>query len=348
MHGVRKENSVYDTKVSIGRYEMVLSASATDWLLLIHVLPAKPDYLRVKIWRRLQGLGAVAVKNSVYVLPSNDRTREDFQWLQKEIEGLGGEASLCEARFVDGLSDPQLRALFNTARDSDYAQLGEDVRTALAAASTTGAEEARQLARRYRKRFDQIVAIDYCGAEGRSVVEAMLKQLDDSVRESQAAGGTASASQYSGKTWVTRTKVGVDRMASAWLIQRYIDAAASFAFVSKGDKPKLGEVRFDMTDAEFTHEGDRCTFEILLERFALSEPALITIGHIIHDLDLKDGKFREDETAGVAAMLAGVEVIHEEDQQRLRAVMSLFDALMAALSKPRAHARHCSKKAPPG
>jgi hypothetical protein len=303
---------------------------APEWLLLIHVLPAKPDYLRVKIWRRLQGLGAVAVKNSVYVLPSNERTREDFQWLQKEIEGLGGEASLCEARFVDGMTDAQIRALFNTARDSDYAQLGEDLRTALAAASI-GADEGRQLARRHRKRFEQIVAIDYCGAEGRAVVEAMLRQLDDSIRESRTAGGTASASQYSGRTWVTRTRVGVDRMASAWLIKRHIDVAAHFVFIDKGSKPKPGEVCFDMADAEFTHEGDRCTFEVLLERFALAEPALTSIGRIIHDLDLKDGKFREEETAGVAAMLAGIELMHDEDHQRLRAAMSLFDALAAAL-----------------
>ena len=107
-----------------------------DWLLLIHLLPAKPDYLRVKVWRRLQGLGAVAVKNSVYVLPSNDRSREDFQWLQKEIEEMGGEASICEARFVDGISDAQIRQLFNAARDGDYAQLVEELRDSIGIATT--------------------------------------------------------------------------------------------------------------------------------------------------------------------------------------------------------------------
>lgn len=313
---------------------MTSSAPAAEWLLLIHLLPAKPDYLRVKVWRRLQALGSVAVKNSVYVLPSNDRTREDFQWLQKEIEGLGGEASLCEARFVDGMSDSQIKALFDTARDSDYAALGEEVRTTLAKGPASDVEEARQAARRHRKRLEQIVAIDYCGAEGRAVVETMLKQLDDSVRESRSAGGTASTSQYSGRTWVTRAKVGVDRMASAWLIQRHIDAAARFAFVVKGDKAKPGEVRFDMTDADFTHEGDRCTFEVLLDRFALTEPALIAIGHIVHDLDLKDGKFREEETAGISAMLSGIETMHTDDHHRLRSAMSLFDVLLAALSRP--------------
>src|SRR6476659_3797612 len=81
------------------------------WLLLIHQLPPKPDYFRVKIWRRLQTLGAVAIKNSVYALPFSPQASEDFQWLRKEITGGGGEASVCRATFVDGLADPQIESL---------------------------------------------------------------------------------------------------------------------------------------------------------------------------------------------------------------------------------------------
>src|ERR1700712_5210669 len=98
------------------------------WLLLIHQLPAKPAYFRVKIWRRLQGLGAVGVKNAVYALPANDQTQEDFEWLLKEIVAGGGEAMVCEARLIDGLSDQEVRRLFNTARDDDYEALGKEAR----------------------------------------------------------------------------------------------------------------------------------------------------------------------------------------------------------------------------
>src|SRR3954447_11520866 len=96
-----------------------------SWLLLIHQLPAKPAYLRVKIWRRLQNLGAVAVKNAVHALPMNEETQEDFEWLLREIVEGGGEAFVCEARLIDGLSDEEVRALFDRARDADYGELAK-------------------------------------------------------------------------------------------------------------------------------------------------------------------------------------------------------------------------------
>src|SRR5258708_39442479 len=102
--------------------------SEARWLLLIHQLPPKPNYFRVKVWRRLQRLGAVAIKNSVYVLPRSDQTYEDFEWVLREIVKDGGDASICEARFVEGLSDGQVEALFHAAREADYAQLAEKLR----------------------------------------------------------------------------------------------------------------------------------------------------------------------------------------------------------------------------
>src|SRR5213593_4461065 len=116
------------------------------WLLLIHQLPPKPDYFRVKIWRRLQRLGAVAIKNSVYVLPKNDQTQEDFQWVLREIVEGRGEASLCEARFVEGLSDEQVEALFQAGRDADYAQIAEDARRVMKEIGTRGRIEPEEQA----------------------------------------------------------------------------------------------------------------------------------------------------------------------------------------------------------
>src|SRR5262249_15116962 len=145
------------------------------WILLIHQLPAKPAYLRVKIWRRLQALGAVAVKNSVYVLPANAETQEDFAWVLREITEGGGEAMICEARLVDGLDDQEVRALFDRARDADYEELAKEARALAkrlpkALSSAVHAEARAQLAR-LTSRLRQIVAIDFFGANGRETVD---------------------------------------------------------------------------------------------------------------------------------------------------------------------------------
>src|ERR1700730_8895902 len=143
------------------------------WLLLIHQLPPKPNYFRVKIWRRLQGLGAVAIKNSVYVLPKNDQTQEDFQWVLREITEGGGEASVCEARFVDGLSDEQVEALFRSVRESEYAQIAEEARRLAQirlpkAQIKDGRRPQMEIdLARVKRRLAEVVAVDFFGAVGR-------------------------------------------------------------------------------------------------------------------------------------------------------------------------------------
>src|SRR5919106_5233778 len=154
-------------------------SESAPWLLLIHQLPPEPAYLRVKIWRRLQAMGAVAVKGAVYALPRDEQTQEDFQWLVREIVGSGGEASLCEARFVDGLSDQQVRALFDAARDADYEAIRNEaggLADGLAVQSERRAESRKQVAR-LRRQLTQIAAIDFFGASGRAAAEAAVSGL---------------------------------------------------------------------------------------------------------------------------------------------------------------------------
>jgi hypothetical protein len=307
------------------------------WLLLIHQIPPKPNYLRVKIWRRLQSLGAVAIKNSVYVLPRNERTLEDFQWLQKEVEQSGGEASICEARFVDGLTDEQVEALFNAARDGEYAVLADEIRSLSESLPARDlAEEQRsdltaQL-QRLKKRFGQIAALDFFHAAGRGGTEGLLSALEVRLRPAAVTDAAETGSQtvgsYRGRVWVTRRGVHVDRMASAWLIRRFIDPEARFRFVAdRAYKPKAEELRFDMFDAEFTHEGDLCTFEVLAARFGLENRALTSVAEIVHDIDLKDAKFKREETAGVSAAVAGIAMGTRDDEARLAQGAVLFDAL---------------------
>src|SRR6266487_1869570 len=155
---------------------------AHSWLLLIRQLPAKPAYLRVKIWRRLQNLGAIAVKNAVHALPMNEETQEDFEWLLREIVEGGGEAVVCEARLIDGLSDEEVRALFDRARDTDYAEVVKDAR-ALAKSLRPNAKseaiaELRTQVARLRKRLAEVVSVDFFGAIGRETAEDLVKSLE--------------------------------------------------------------------------------------------------------------------------------------------------------------------------
>lgn len=308
-------------------------AGEPGWLLLIHQLPPKPDYLRVKIWRRLQGLGAVAVKNSVYVLPRSEQALEDFQWLQKEIEGSGGAASVCEAAFLSGLDDDGIRALFNAARDADFRQLAEEAgEGGDGALSPEARAELDGRLRRLKRRLQQIDAVDFFNAPARAQAEQRLTALAARLRSGgnhdERAERGAPLKGPLGRTWVTRRGIFVDRMASAWLIGRFIDRDARFKFVdARTYKPRRHDLRFDMAEAEYTHEGDLCTFEVLLRRFGLDEGGLAAISEIVHDIDLKDGKFARAETPGIAELLEGIVAQYPGDEQRLAAAGPLFDAL---------------------
>jgi hypothetical protein len=315
------------------------------WLLLIHQIPPKPNYFRVKIWRRLQRLGAVAIKNSVYVLPRNDQTQEDFQWVLREITEGGGEATLCEARFVEGLSDDQVERLFQTAREAEYAQTADEVRRlAETFAPDAKIDETRrtqletELAR-IKRRLADIVAIDFFGAPGREAAEGLVTGIEARISGKALTSRPDGARRFRredmrGKTWVTRKGIHVDRMASAWLIRRFIDPNACFKFVSaKGYQPMSDELRFDMFEAEFTHEGDRCTLEILIERTGLADPALTPIAEIVHDIDLKDSKFARQETPGIERLIAGIALRHKDDETRLARGAAMFDDLYEYFKK---------------
>jgi hypothetical protein len=309
------------------------------WLLLIHQIPPKPDYFRVKIWRRLQRLGAVAIKNSVYVLPKNDQTQEDFQWVLREIVEGSGEASICEASFVDGLSNDQVEGLFQTAREAEYRQLADEARRLAEIPLPDKQIEGNRRSHieidvaRLKRRLAEIVAIDFFGAPGREAAEGLVSGIEARMHDNRSGKqvvnvAAARREDLQDKTWVTRKGIHVDRMASAWLIRRFIDSSARFKFVPpKGYRPLPGELRFDMFEAEFTHEGDRCTLEVLIERMGLRDPALGPIAEIVHDIDLKDSKFGRQETPGIERLIAGIAMAHKDDETRLARGEAVFNDL---------------------
>jgi hypothetical protein len=304
---------------------MSTGASEARWLLLIHHIPPKPPYLRVKVGRRLHQLGAVPIKNSVYALPRTEGAHEDFQWLVAEIRKGGGDATVCEATFVEGMRDEDVERLFVEARNADYKALVE---------VTKAARTSKDLdsdVRRLRARLQELVGRDFFGAPGRKSAEAALEALAARLGPKKVAipsPATLRKIDYRGRTWVTRTGIHVDRMACGWLIRRFIDPKARFSFVAaKGYVTKKGELRFDMFEGEFTHEGENCSFETILARFGIDDPALRAIAEIVHDIDLRDAKFRREEAAGIDRLVTGIAMANKADTTRLARASAALDDL---------------------
>jgi hypothetical protein len=296
--------------------------------LLLHQLPPKPAYLRVKVGRRLARIGAVGLKNTVYALPAGSSRIEDLQWVRREIIDGGGDATIIEAAFVDGLSDSEVEGRFRAARAAEYDEVAKDARALAKRIRGKDASDVEGELARLERRAEEIAARDFFGGD-REAVDGLLSDIRRRLRPARHEKVEMMKAPR-GATWVTRAGVHVDRIASAWLVKRFVDPEASFKFVSPtGYRPAEGELRFDMFEAEFSHEGDRCTFETLTRRFAIDAPGIGPIGEIVHDIDVKDGKFAREETAGVAAAIAGIALRHRNDDERLAHGFELFDTLAA-------------------
>jgi hypothetical protein len=313
--------------------------SRRRWLLFIHQLPSQPSNLRVTTWRRLQQIGAIPLKQAVYILPDAPDAREDFEWLKTEVKAAGGDASVFAADNVDAWSDDALVEEFRRVRQEVYDALARDVEQALKRASNprrpkgTRAPALRRLLDIFRERLVAAEKIDFFGSAGRDRVLTMVRQLEDRIAgpsrpsspsESHAGGRMAS---FQGRVWITRPRPGVDRMASAWLIRRFVDRQARFGFAADRESVPDQGVPFDMFGVEFSHQGEGCTFETLCAVFDLDAPALSRIAAIVHDLDLKDGKFGAPECSTVGAMIEGLQLAYQDDDALLEQGMTMFDSL---------------------
>jgi hypothetical protein len=298
------------------------------WLILVHRIPPRPLYVRAKIRQRLASVGAVAVKNAVYLLPRNSDALEDLQWIAQEITTSGGDAHLFEGDFVDSVANDAAVAQFRQARDADYTALAADARAALKARSLAAAHAA------LTRRFDEIRRIDFFHARSRksaaNAIAAIEARLKKDQKEEKRMPKTKLALR--GKVWVTRPDVGIDRLASAWFIRRFIDAKARFRFDAKAE-PRDGEIRFDMAGGDFTHEGDRCTLETLVRRTGIADKGVRAIAEIVHDIDLKETKFDHAEGPGVRVMIAGLVSRVRDDTERVERGIEIFDDLHEALGR---------------
>ncbi len=287
------------------------------WLLLAHQLPTRTSNGRVTTWGRRKKLGAIQTRKSVYVLPNTDQCREDFEWMRSEIVALGGEATVFAADAVDAGGNDDIEAAFRRARDADYAALTREARR-------TGAPAARRL----RERLNEIRGIDFFHAPageaaGDAVAALERRSTGDQPRPKERTMHLA-PKEFTNRRWVTRPRPGVDRMASAWLIRRFIDPRATFGFV---DRPASSDVPFDMYIGDFSHHGKLCTFEVLAQQFTIADAAVDRLAQIVHDLDMKDNRYSAPEAPAVGRIIEGLRHLHADDAALLEQGMAMFEAL---------------------
>jgi hypothetical protein len=328
-----------------------VNKSERDWILLIHQLPPKPTNLRVRIWRKLQKLGAVAIKNSVYVLPASEQAHEDFQWLKQDIESAGGEAAVFRAGSVEGATDKEIIGAFRKARDEEYAAISaefdgltgairEQARGKHLSAGRLSTHETE--IDKLHAELERVAANDFFDAVGKVAAFAAYERCQKAIRDAQGPTAKATQSQtkdgsldiakYQGRRWVTRRNLHIDRLASSWLIKQFIDKRPRFYFVADGEAVE-GAIPFDMFGAEFTHQGEDCTFETMLKRFGLAESkGLRGIAEIVHDIDLKDDKFHRLEASGLNAIIDGLSKVLRDDRKLLQQTSVVFDGLYSLFS----------------
>lgn len=292
------------------------------WLLLTFTLPTKRASQRVEIWRKLQRYGAVPLGNSGYLLPNSPTNQERFEWLAAAVRKYAGEASVVKVQCIDNLSTPQLIGRFAEARSKEYQELIRELQKLSSAALHK--QSSRQL-NRLRTRFREIAEIDFFQSPLQKRVEELFARIEASPVSN---GPTAKVNprEYRGRVWVTRTRPGIDRSASAWLIRNFIDKKARFTFASETQIPREA-VPFDMFHGGFGHRGEDCTFETLQKTFRIGDKRVGVIGQIIHDADLLDEKFGRKEGFGVDAVLNGWAKQGVPDNRLLERGMELVEGL---------------------
>ena len=297
------------------------------WFMLTFTLPTKRASKRVEVWRKLQRYGAVPLGNSGYLLPNNPSNRERFEWLAQMIRKHAGEASVVSVQSIDNLSTPQLVARFAEARGREYQGLIRDVQKL---SSVAIQERGPRRISRLRERFREIVQIDFFGNPPQKRVEELFARADALPAAAEKSART-NPKDYMGRVWVTRPRPGIDRSASAWLIRHFIDKKARFTFAQEGSIPR-DAVPFDMFQGGFGHRGEDCTFETLRKEFRVRDAGVATVGEMVHDADLNDGKFGRKEAFGVDEVLKGWTRKGTPDKDLLERGMEMIEGLYHSVS----------------
>jgi hypothetical protein len=317
------------------------------WLLIFYTVPSHPVSNRMKIWRKLARSGAVQLKGSVYILPHNEEHYELCQWLVSEVASMGGDGTFVKVPEVETMRESEIIALFNGQRENDYRdiekkleELDRKIGTIRKGGRGLNVKSLSEQLNKDKKAFEDIRKVDFFASKHGVVLQKRIKTMEDEVKgmstppikELTVVLAPKRSAEYQGRTWVTRKKPFVDRMASAWLIRQFIDPGATFRFI---EEKELGSIdtqfpAFDIRGAEFTHQGDLCTFEVLVKSFGIKDKAVKRIAEVVHDLDVKDEKYDNPETSGIEDILTGIRKKESTDDTALEKGMAVFDMLYAS------------------
>lgn len=305
---------------------------------LVLSLPTRDSTVRMRVWRALKGTGCGVLRDGVYLLPKDAPTLPAFPELEAQVRSASGFAMIVDVDFKTPKALDHARGLFD--RSKDYGALVERVRNAKASLAKLGKRKAETLSRRAQQSFDDLAAIDFFPGEAKLQAEQAVQALQGETRRLHAPGEPqplrgkvrrARADEYRGRVWATRKDPWIDRLASAWLIKRFIDKDARFEWIDAPRNCPKKAVGFDFDGAQFTHVGNRVTFEVLLASFGLeADAALAAIGSAVHFLDA--GGIPVADARGLETMIRGVKERSRNDDERASKAFGVFDNLYAAYS----------------
>lgn len=310
----------------------------SKWLALVIALPTSPSAVRVRIWRAMKAGGCGALRDGVYLLPDRSDCARLFDGLTEEVQQAAGEATLLKLVARDAEQQAQFEALFD--RSAEYKDFERDLARQRRELRTATDVAGRRALRALAQRLEALRGIDFFGGERGASVAAALENLRMECEARWSPGEPATRAQgrierldpadYQGRTWATRRRPWVDRLASAWLIRRFIDPSANIVWLKPSARPPKGALGFDFDGATFTHVAGKVTFEVIAASFGLdADEWLRKIGEAVHYIDI--GGAASDEAAGLEAMVRGLQSQHADDDALLAGALSVFDALYAGL-----------------
>jgi hypothetical protein len=315
-----------------------MASEKNAWLVFLMSQPGKSPTPRIRLWRLLKGLGAAVLRDGVYLLPDRKPLRQALEDQVQGVQTLGGAAYVLAVEPVTA-TDAHFRAFFD--RSEEYAALLTTIAQLRATLAETTEAQARRVLQQVRREYEALLAIDYFpgpaqaqSAQALADAEAAVTRhfSPDEPHPLQAGIRHLERTAYRGKVWATRQRVWVDRVASAWLIRRFIDPDARFLWLPTPQDCPPEAIGFDFDGAAFTHTGHRVTFEVFVASFDLAtDPALRRLGVLVHALDV--GGVPVPEAAGFEAILTGVRASGADDDQAVAAMTPVLDALYTAFGQ---------------
>lgn len=309
-----------------------------SWLILTATLPTSPSALRVKVWRALKATHCATLREGVYILPSQAPTAGAFAVLDGVIREAGAQSYLLDVPARDAAQEQAFRALFD--RSEGYADFAQSLQEARQQAGVQNEAQVRKVLRGLTLQLQGILDGDFFAAEPAAHAQAALQawRLEQERRWSpdepsaeEAPVPRLALADFQGCTWATRARPWVDRLATAWLITRFVDGSPRFLWLRDVGQAPKGALGFDHDGARFTHVGERVTFEVVAESFGLNDqPGLRRLGLLVHVIDV--GGLPQDEAPGLELMVRGLQALHADDDALLAAALPLFDALLAGLA----------------